>query len=188
MTELQESRLKATTFMALFVVLFNVEFWKIWEIIHFILHTQWYISLCKESMRQTWLCWLHSRGGGRAVGSEAGGSLSQSLKFPGLLLQASDMHAILKRCHPQLDLTIHSTNTVVVGGKKRHCSPTGYLHHLLEDISQLKPHGIYCFHSPYELTQIVYTASCWLCTQRRWRVTSCLFFLWPGIFKLRVVN
>lgn len=74
MTELQDSWLK-TTFMALFVVLFNVEFWKIWEIIHFICHTEWYISLCKDSMRQTWLCWLHSLGRGRAVGSEGGWQL-----------------------------------------------------------------------------------------------------------------
>lgn len=29
----------------------------------------------------------------------------------GLLLQAADMHAILKRCHPQLHLTIYSTGT-----------------------------------------------------------------------------
>lgn len=64
------------------------------------------------------------KGGGRKC------SLSQSLVFPsqtGLLLQAADMRALLKRRHPQLHLTTYSTDTAQRG---KGTPVPSYLHHL----------------------------------------------------------
>ena len=83
------------------------------------------LELCEDSARQMSCSYFSLlveggqwKGGGRKC------SLSQSLVFPsrtGLLLQAADMRAILKRHHPQLHLTIYSTDTAQRG--ERHSSP-----------------------------------------------------------------
>lgn len=106
MTELQ---LKTTTVMCFFVILFKCKFRGISN--EFLSC----VTLCEDGVRQMCLCWERAERGGEMC------SPSQSLVYPsqtGLLLQAADMRAILKRRHPQLHLTIYNTDTDPEGGKK----------------------------------------------------------------------
>lgn len=119
-------------------------------------------------------------------------SLSQSLVHlsqAGLLLQAADTCAILKRHHPQLHLTIYSTDTAESGEKKSSGPSQLFFASLAkEDISLQKLCGIYSFHTS-SLCHRIYMLTLTVCS-----APNCLCALWlrriffPGYASLAYIG